>query len=117
MPNYDRNKIYEAYKRVIEGKQKKVNEIVEINPEKIKSLSPDAANLQMLRFAIIAELDAVNIYEQFADITKNENIKKVMLDVAKEEKVHVGEFKKLMKEIDPEYENLETEGEEEVEEI
>jgi rubrerythrin len=116
MPNYDRNKLYEIYKRSVVEK-KKLNEIVEINPEKIKSLSPEAANLQMLRFAMIAELDAVNIYEQFADITNNEKIKKVMLDVANEEKVHVGEFKKIMKEIDPEYEDLESEGEEEVEEI
>jgi len=95
----------------------KINEIIEINPEKIKGLSPKVANLQMLRFAIIAELDAVNIYEQFADITKDENIKKVMLDVAREEKVHAGEFKKLMKQIDPDYEKAEEEGEAEVKDI
>jgi rubrerythrin len=98
-------------------KEERVNEIIEINPQLLKELSPEQANLQMLRFAIIAELDAVNIYEQFADITNDEQIKKVMLDVANEEKVHVGEFKKLMTEIDPDYENWENEGEEEVEEM
>ena len=95
----------------------KINEIVEVNPSLLKELSPKQANLQMLRFSIIAELDATNIYEQFADITDNEKIRQVMLDVANEEKVHVGEFEKLMQEIDPDYERLEREGEEEIKDI
>ncbi len=41
---------------------------------------------------IIAELDAINLYEQMANMTENEKIKKILLDIAKEEKTHVGEI-------------------------
>ncbi len=57
----------------------------------------------MLRQAIIAELDATSLYEQMARSTSNSKIKKVMLSVAKEEKVHVGEFQALLEEIDKEH--------------
>ena len=97
--------------------QKKVNELMEINPSVVKNLSPKVADLQMLRFSMISELDAVNIYETFADLTKNQKIKQVMLDVAEEEKVHVGEFKRLMKNIDPKYQDFEDDGESEVGEM
>jgi rubrerythrin len=74
-------------------------------------------DMAILRLSIIAELDAVNLYERFAEIASNENISKVMIDIANEEKVHVGEFKALLEEVDPKYADLEEEGEEEVEEI
>jgi rubrerythrin len=47
---------------------------------------------EILRAGIIAELDAINLYEQMAAMTENENIKKILLDIAKEEKTHMGEF-------------------------
>jgi len=71
----------------------------------------------ILREAIIAEYDAVNLYEQFASSTENEKIKKVMLDVAREEKEHIGEFMALLKEIDKDFEKDLEEGEEEVKEL
>jgi rubrerythrin len=55
---------------------------------------------QVLRVGMIAELDAINLYEQMADSSKNRMIKKLMLDVAKEEKTHAGEFLYLLKEMD-----------------
>lgn len=50
----------------------------------------DKANLEkeILRTAIIAELDAVNLYEQMAAMTRDREIKAVLLDIAKEEKTH-----------------------------
>jgi len=70
-----------------------------------------------LRLAIIAELDAVSLYEQLAAATNNRNIKKVLLEVAKEEKTHVGEFQTLLlKEDEEQVEELEK-GKKEVEEI
>ena len=45
---------------------------------------------------MIAELDAINLYEQLAAMTTDENIKKMLLDIAKEEKTHVGEFQTLL---------------------
>ncbi|MDD5622757.1 MAG: ferritin family protein [Actinomycetota bacterium] len=53
-------------------------------------------NKEILRVAIIAELDAINLYEQLASVTENNDIKKILLDVAKEEKTHVGEFQTLL---------------------
>jgi rubrerythrin len=51
---------------------------------------------EILRSAIIAELDAINLYEQMADMTQNKNIRKLLLDVAREEKTHVGEFQTFL---------------------
>ncbi|MEM2930710.1 MAG: ferritin family protein [Thermoproteota archaeon] len=74
-------------------------------------------NKEVLRVAIIAELDAVSLYEQLAQAVDNEDIKKVLLDIAKEEKTHVGEFQALLLKIDKE-QALELEkGRKEVEEI
>jgi hypothetical protein len=55
-----------------------------------------------LRNAIAAEIDAVNLYEQMAEDTEDEKVKKVLLDVAKEEKTHIGEFSTLLLKVDPE---------------
>ncbi len=49
-------------------------------------------NKQVLRLGIIAELDAISLYEQLAAATEDKNIKKVFLDFAKEGKTHMGEF-------------------------
>ena len=51
---------------------------------------------EILRVGIIAELDAINLYEQLAALTNDKNIKKILLDIAREEKTHVGEFQKLL---------------------
>jgi len=72
-------------------------------------------DLQILRLSMIAELDAVNLYLRFAALAADPNVAKVMVHVAKEEKVHVGEFEALMEHLDPEFDKLEDEGEKEVE--
>ncbi|MBU5678825.1 MAG: demethoxyubiquinone hydroxylase family protein [Candidatus Aenigmatarchaeota archaeon] len=66
---------------------------IPIDLEKVNSKDLDK---EILRVGIIAELDAVNLYEQLASIAKDEKIKKVLLDIAKEEKTHVGEFQQLL---------------------
>jgi hypothetical protein len=89
-----------------------------IQAGEIEKMEPgDERDKQLLRLSIIAEFDATNLYERFAQITDNEDIRKVMLDVANEEKVHVGEFKALLENLDEEHADLEEEGEEETEEI
>lgn len=65
-------------------------------PIKVEKVEKKLLDCEILRAAIIAELDAVNLYEQLAAATSNENIKKVLLEVAKEEKTHVGEFQALL---------------------
>lgn len=57
---------------------------------------------EILRIAVIAELDAINLYEQLASQTKDKNIKKIFLDIAREEKTHVGEFQTMLLRLDDE---------------
>lgn len=86
-------------------------------PVKLEKVSKKHLDREILRVAVIAELDAVSLYEQLAAATENEDIKKVLLDVAKEEKTHVGEFQTLLlREDNQQVEELEH-GKEEVEEI
>jgi rubrerythrin len=70
---------------------------------------------EILRAGIIAELDAINLYEQMAAMTENENIKKILLDIAKEEKIHMGEFQALLLREDREQVAELEEGKKEVE--
>jgi len=72
---------------------------------------------EILRAGIIAELDAINLYEQMAAATENENIKRILLDIAKEEKTHVGEFLALLLRLDEEQVKELEEGKKEVEEL
>jgi rubrerythrin len=72
---------------------------------------------EILRTGIIAELDAINLYEQMAAMAKGNNIKKILLDIAKEEKTHVGEFLTLLQRKDPEQGVELEEGKKEVEEL
>lgn len=105
-------------KRISENKIKpKVLQELFIKLKDISQLPDPEKDYQILRLAIIAEMDAVNLYESMAKLTSNENIKKVMLDVAQEEKVHFGEFETLLAELDEEHEPAVEEAEEEIEEL
>ncbi len=72
---------------------------------------------EILRSAIIAELDAINLYEQMADMTRNGKVRKVLLDIAREEKTHVGEFQTLLLIEDREQVQELEEGKREVQEL
>ena len=87
---------------------------IPINIDKIKKEDIDK---EIIRAALIAELDAINLYEEMAALANHEGIKKVLLDVAKEEKEHVGEFQTLLLMFDKEQVEELKEGKEEVEEI
>gem|GEM_PF-122722 len=99
--------------RVIRGNNKLLSKI----PIDLKSISEEDIDKEILRAAIIAELDAVNLYEQMANLTKDANIKAVLMDVAKEEKTHIGEFQALLLKFDPQQKKELDAGAEEVEEI
>lgn len=71
---------------------------------------------EILRVGIIAELDAVNLYEQMAAMAQDKNIKAILLDIAKEEKTHVGEFQALLLNRDKEQVKELEEGKKEVKE-
>lgn len=74
-------------------------------------------DMSILRLALIAEFDAASLYERMANEASDKNIKKVLLDIANEEKVHIGEFESLLEDIDPDHEKNEDEGEKEVEKL
>ena len=86
-------------------------------PVDIKRLGKKALDKEILRLGIIAELDAINFYEQMAAMTTDKNIKKVLMDIAREEKAHVGEFQALLLMKDKEQVKEMEEGEEEVKEM
>lgn len=71
-------------------------------PLDITKVKKENRNQEILRAAIIAELDAINLYEQMAALTDDADIRKVLLDVAREEKTHVGEFETMLLRFDPE---------------
>lgn len=86
-------------------------------PINLSKVNKEDLDKEILRVGMIAELDAVSFYEQMAALTENENIRKVLLDIAKEEKTHVGEFQALLVEEDDEYKKELEKGEKEVEEL
>lgn len=47
---------------------------------------------EIARAGIASEIEAINLYEEMAKETNDERVKKVLLDIAKEEKTHLGEF-------------------------
>lgn len=87
---------------------------IPINLERVAKQDLDK---EILRAGIVAELDAINLYEQMAAMTENRNIKQILLDIAKEEKTHVGEFQALLLEADKEQEKELEEGRKEVDEM
>jgi rubrerythrin len=86
-------------------------------PIKIENVEKKLLDREILRAAIIAELDAVNLYEQLAAVASNENIRKVLLEVAREEKTHVGEFQALLLKEDVEQVQELEKGKKEVKEL
>jgi len=85
-----------------------------INLDKVK---PEELDKEILRIGLIAELDAVNLYEQLAATTNDEKIKKVLSEIAREEKTHVGEFLTVLLEKDSEQVKELEKGKEEVNEL
>ena len=71
-------------------------------PIKLKLAKKEDIDKEVLRAAVMAELDAISLYEQLAEITGNELVRKVFREVAREEKTHVGEFQSLLMELDKE---------------
>lgn len=66
---------------------------IPINLEKINKQDIDK---EIARAGMIAELDAVSMYEQLAAYAQDQSVKKVLLDIAREEKTHIGEFEALL---------------------
>jgi rubrerythrin len=86
-------------------------------PIDLAKIKKEDLNKEILRAAIIAEFDAINLYEQMASLTDDKHLKTILLDIAKEEKTHVGEFQALLLMNDDQQKNELSEGKKEVEEL
>lgn len=71
--------------------------------------------VRAIRLMVAAEYEAIQLYQQVAESTDNVLAQRVLLDIADEEKVHAGEFLRLLKELDPDEERFYQEGAQEVE--
>lgn len=73
--------------------------------------------VRALRLNLAAEEEAVHVYESHADATDNELARKVLHEIANEERVHAGEFQRLISILLEDEEKLLAEGAAEVDEV
>ena len=71
--------------------------------------------IRAIRFLVSAEYEAVQMYLQLAESIDNKLAAEVLEDIANEERVHAGEFLRLLKELAPDEEKHYAEGAKEVE--
>jgi len=72
--------------------------------------------IRAIRFMIAAEYEAVQMYMQVAESTDNALAREVLGDIADEERVHAGEFLRLLQELAPDEVKCYAEGAQEVQE-
>jgi len=77
----------------------------------------DEELVRAIRFMVAAEYEATQMYMQLAESTDNKFAVDVLKDIADEERVHAGEFLRLLREIAPDEEKLYAKGAKEVEEV
>lgn len=73
--------------------------------------------IRSIRFLIAAEYEAVQMYTQLAESTDNKLAISVLSDITNEERVHAGEFLRLLKQLDPSESDYYEQGSKEVEKI
>ena len=86
-------------------------------PIDLSKVKEENLDNQIIRIGLVAELDAINLYEQMAELTENLHIKTVLLDIANEEKEHVGEFQYLLLKYDEQQIGALEKGKKEVQEL
>jgi rubrerythrin len=77
----------------------------------------DAELIRAIRFMVAAEYEATQLYMQLAESTDNKLAVAVLKDIANEERVHAGEFLRLLQELAPDEKKFYAEGADEVEEF
>jgi len=71
--------------------------------------------VRAIRFMVAAEYEATQMYMQLAESTDNALAVTVLTEIANEERVHAGEFLRLLHELAPDEGRLYAEGAKEVE--
>ena len=77
----------------------------------------NAELIRAVRFTVASEFEATQLYMQLAESTDNKLAVKVLKAVSDEERVHVGEFLRLLHELAPDEEKFYTMGAKEVEDM
>lgn len=77
----------------------------------------DEELVRAIRFMIASEYEATQLYMQLAGSTDNKLAIEVLKEIADEERVHAGEFLRLLYELSPDEEKFYAEGAEEVENV
>lgn len=77
----------------------------------------DSELIRAIRFMIAAEFEATQLYMQLSESTNNKLAIKVLKEIADEERVHAGEFLRLLHELAPDEKKFYAKGEKEVEEV
>ena len=72
--------------------------------------------IRAIRFMVAAEYEAIQLYTQLAESIDNKLAIEVLTDIADEERVHAGEFLRLLHELAPDEQSFYDEGADEVEE-
>ena len=76
----------------------------------------EAELIRAIRFMVAAEYEAIQLYMQLAESIDNKIAIEVLKDIADEERVHAGEFLRLLHHLAPDEQKFYEEGYEEVEE-
>lgn len=71
--------------------------------------------VRAIRLSMADEFEAIQVYTQLAESIDDELAKAVLLDIADEEKVHAGEFLRLLEELAPDEKDFLADGATEVE--
>ena len=71
--------------------------------------------IRAIRFSAASEFEATQLYMQLAESTDNKLAIAVLKDIADEERVHIGEFLRLLYELAPDEEKFYAKGAKEVE--
>lgn len=75
----------------------------------------DEELIRAVRFMVAAEYEATQLYTQLAESPDNKLAITVLKDIADEERVHAGEFLRLLRELAPDEEKFYARGAKEVE--
>jgi rubrerythrin len=75
----------------------------------------DEELVRAIRFMVASEYEATQMYTQLAESTDNKLATEVLKDIADGERVHAGEFLRLLHELAPDEKKLYAEGAKEVE--
>jgi rubrerythrin len=73
--------------------------------------------IRAIRLNLAAEHEAVHLYMAHADATDNTLARKVLIDIANEERVHAGEFARLISILTGDEDSFLAKGAQEVDEI